>query len=143
MRTIETYGTFEDAVAKADSHARGLAFELRALIVAVMPEVVEVPWPRLRIASYGVGPKKHSEHFCYISAQKHDVNLSFYHGAELPDPEELLQGTGKRLRHIKIRESEALGSVALQRLLKAATRQEVAAKTRPCHRLLGWRSQDR
>jgi hypothetical protein len=91
MRSIEDYGTFEDAVAKAGAPARELAYQLRALVVAVMPEVVEVPWPKMRMASYGVGPKKKTEHFCYISAQKADANLGFYYGAELPDPEGLLR----------------------------------------------------
>src|SRR5262245_12342263 len=72
MRTIDDYGAFADAVARAGPHARELAYQLRALVAAVMPEVVEVPWPKMRMASYGVGPKKKSEHFCYISAQKDD-----------------------------------------------------------------------
>jgi hypothetical protein len=121
MRTIDTYGTFEETVAGASDQARALAYELRSLVVQVMPQVVEVPWPRMRIASYGVGPKKNTEHFCYISAQKNDVNLGFYYGAELPDPEELLQGTGKLLRHVKIREAKAIRSPALRRLLKVAS----------------------
>jgi hypothetical protein len=121
MRTIDDYGTFEDAVAKAGAHARELAYLLRKLVAKIMPEVVEVPWPRMRIASYGVGPKKMSEHFCYISAQKNDVNLGFYYGAELPDPEGLLQGTGKLLRHVKIREPKAIRGRALRRLLKVAS----------------------
>src|SRR5207248_11062184 len=121
MRTIDDYGTFEDAVAKAGTHARELAYQLRALVAAVMPAVVEVPWPRMRMASYGVGPKKKSEHFCYISAQKDDVNLGFYYGADLPDPGELLQGTGKLLRHVKIREVKAIHSRALRRLLEVAS----------------------
>src|SRR5438552_3544395 len=114
MRTIDTYGTFEDAVAKAGDHARELAYQLRALVVAVMPDVVEVPWPKMRIASYGVGPKKQSEHFCYISAQKNDVNLGFYYGAELPDPNGLLGGTGKLLRHVKIHDANTIRSQALR-----------------------------
>jgi hypothetical protein len=122
MRTIEDYGTFEEAVAMAGDHARELAYELRMLIVAVMPDVVEVPWPKLRMASYGVGPKKKSEHFCYISAQKDDVNLGFYYGAELPDPEGLLRGAGKLLRHVKIRDRKAIRSRALRQLLKVATK---------------------
>jgi|SRR6266404_5047145 len=121
MRTIDDYGTFEDAVAKASDHARELAYQLRKLIVTVMPDVVEVPWPKMRLASYGVGPKKKSEHFCYISAQKDDVNLGFYYGAELPDPEDLLQGTGKVLRHVKIREVKAIRSRALRKLLELAS----------------------
>ncbi len=122
MQSIETYGTFEQAIAKADPAAQDLARKLRKMIIAVMPEVVEVSWPKLRIASYGVGPKKNTEHFCYISAQKHDINLGFYYGAELPDPDELLQGTGKRLRHVKLREAADLKNPALKRLLKLATR---------------------
>jgi hypothetical protein len=122
MRTIGDYGTFEDAVAKAGDHARELAYQLRALVVAVMPDVVEVPWPKLRMASYGVGPRKKSEHFCYISAQKSDVNLGFYYGAELPDPKGLLHGSGKLLRHVKIREAKAIRSRALRQLLKTASK---------------------
>jgi hypothetical protein len=122
MRTIDDFGTFEDALAKAGPEARALAHQLRSLVIEVMPEVVEVPWPKMRMASYGVGPKKKTEHFCYISAQKTDVNLGFYYGAELPDPDGLLQGTGKRLRHVKIREPKDLRNPALRKLLKAASK---------------------
>jgi hypothetical protein len=122
MRTIDTYGTFEDAVARAGERAREMAYQLRQLIDEVLPGVVEVPWPRMRMASYGVGPKKKTEHFCYVSAQKDDVNLGFYYGAELPDPDGLLQGTGKLLRHVKIREANAIRGKALRRLLEVASR---------------------
>jgi len=128
MRTIDDYGTFEDAVAKAGAHARELAYQLRKLVAEVMPNVVEVPWPKMRMASYGVGPKKKSEHFCYISAQKDDVNLGFYYGAELPDPEQLLQGTGKLLRHVKIREAKSVRSHALRRLLEVASTHRMPAQ---------------
>ncbi len=65
---------------------------VRALIRSVMPDVVEVPWPRQRVVGYGVGPRKMSEHFCYLAIHKAHVNLGFNYGAELPDPDELLQG---------------------------------------------------
>ena len=122
MRTVDTHGTFEQVVASSTEEARELAYQLRALVVEVMPDVVEVPWPKQRVAGYGVGPKKMSEHFCYISAQKHYVNLGFYYGPELPDPEGLLEGTGKLLRHVKLRDAGAIRSPALRRLLEAATR---------------------
>ncbi len=128
MRTIDAYGTFEDAVAKAGDHARELAHQLRKLVASVLPGVVEVPWPRMRMASYGVGPKKKTEHFCYISAQKSNVNLGFYYGAELPDPNGLLQGAGKLLRHVKIREPKAIRSPALRRLLKAASKHRMPGR---------------
>jgi hypothetical protein len=127
MRTIDDYGTFEDAVAKTGDHSRQLAYHLRRLVAAVMPDVVEVPWPRMRMASYGVGPRKKSEHFCYISAQKEDVNLGFYYGAELPDPDGLLQGTGKFLRHVKIRDPKAIHHRSLRQLLKVASTHRMPA----------------
>ena|SRR5947209_6807382 len=128
MRTVNDYGTFEDAVAKAGAGARDLAHQLRKLVAAVLPDVVEVPWPKMRMASYGVGPKKKSEHFCYIAAQKDDVNLGFYYGAELPDPDGLLQGTGKLLRHVKVREPKTVRSRALRQLLEAAKTHRMPAR---------------
>jgi hypothetical protein len=128
MRTIDDYGTFEGALARASAQARGLAYQLRQLVADVMPEVVEVPWPKMRMASYGVGPKKKTEHFCYISAQKDDVNLGFYYGAELPDPEGLLRGQGKLLRHVKIREPKIIGSRALRDLLEVASTHRMPAR---------------
>lgn len=87
-----------------------------------MPSVVEVPWPRQRVIGYGVGPKKMSEHFCYIGVYKDHVNLGFNYGAELPDPEGLLQGSGKLLRHVKISDPEDLSNSALRRLVQVASK---------------------
>jgi hypothetical protein len=68
----------------------------------VLPDVVEVPWLRQKVVGYGVGPKKMSEHFCYIAFHHDPINLGFNYGAELPDPKGLLKGPGKLLRHIKV-----------------------------------------
>jgi hypothetical protein len=87
-----------------------------------MPNVVEVPWPRQRVIGYGVGPKKMSEHYCYIGVYKDHVNLGFNYGAELPDPEGLLQGSGKLLRHVKIADPEDLSNSALRRLVEVASK---------------------
>ena len=110
----------EKMAAAFDPHVRDLASRARTLIFDVYPEVVEVPWPRQNVAGYGVGPKKMSEHFCYITLHKDHVNLGFNQGAELPDPEELLEDPGKMLRHTKITRSEDLQDPALRRLLEAA-----------------------
>ena len=40
--------------------------------------------------------------FCYIKPAKNHVNLGFWWGVKLDDPEGLLQGTGEKMRHIKI-----------------------------------------
>ncbi len=72
-------------------------------------------------ASKSVGPKKATEHFCYISMHKSHIDLGFNYGSELPDPEGLLQGTGKLFRHLKITTPEDLARPAVRRLLEAAS----------------------
>ncbi len=87
-----------------------------------MPDVVEVPWLKQKIAGYGVGPKKMSEHFCYIGVFQKHINLGFNYGAELPDSQNLLEGTGALFRHMKITRSKQLEQPGLFKLLEAATK---------------------
>ena len=103
MKTVDTHGSFDDALSGSSSHVDEIARQLRDLIIEIYPEVVEVPWPKQRIVGYGVGPKKMSEHFCYIGMYREHVDLGFYFGADLDDPEALLDGTGKKLRHVACR----------------------------------------
>ena len=118
----------KEMTAAFDPRVRDLAARTRALIFDVYPEVVEVPWPRQNVAGYGIGPKKMSEHFCYIALYDDQVNLGFNQGAELPDPEGLLEGPGKMLRHTKIAEPEDLEDPAMRRLLEAAKDHRVSTR---------------
>ena len=120
MKSVNTHGTFDEALSESTSHVVKIAERLRELIIDVYPDVVEVPWPKQRIIGYGVGPKKMSEHFCYIGAHGEHVNLGFYYGAELLDPEGLLEGTGKKLRHIKVRETEEVNQPAVREMLRSS-----------------------
>jgi hypothetical protein len=120
MKTINTHGTYEQAIAKASPSIQQIANALRQQIIEIYPDVTEVPWPNQGIIGYGIGPKKMSEHFCYIGLYKNHVNLGFYYGTSLPDPAGLLTGTGKNLRHIKIRSTDDLANPAITTLLKAA-----------------------
>lgn len=120
METIDTHGTFDEAIAGASGEVQELARQLRALIADVYPEVVEVPWPNQQIIGYGIGPKKMSEHFGYIAVQRDYANLGFNYGADLPDPGEWLEGAGKKFRHVKIGDAAQLAEPALRALLAAA-----------------------
>lgn len=120
MKGTSSKPTFDQAMASSAPDVRDLARGLRHLIQAIHPEVVEVAWPRQRIVGYGIGPKKMSEHYCYIAAHKAHVNLGFYYGARLPDPNHVLEGTGKLLRHIKLRSKDELTSPHLRRIVQAA-----------------------
>jgi hypothetical protein len=118
----------KEMTAAFDPRVRDLAARTQALVFDVYPEVVEVPWPRQNVAGYGIGPKKMSEHFCYIALYDDHVNLGFNQGAELPDPEGLLEGPGKMLRHTKIAEPEDLEDPAVRRLLEAARDHRVSTR---------------
>ena len=120
MKTVDTHGSFDEALSGSSDPMHLIAGRLRDLIVEVYPDVVEVPWPKQKIIGYGVGPKKMSEHFCYIGAFRQHVNLGFYNGAHLTDPGGLLEGTGKNLRHIKVRQVEEIAQNALYDLLQAS-----------------------
>ena len=120
MKTVDTHGTYEEALSGASDQVKEIAGRLRALISDVYPEVVEVPWPKQKIIGYGVGPKKMSEHFCYIGAFKAHVNLGFYYGADLPDPQALMEGSGIKMRHIKVSEAEEIALPANRQIVAAS-----------------------
>jgi hypothetical protein len=58
--------------------------------------------------------------FAYVGAFKAHVNVGFFRGAELPDPHGLLEGTGKFMRHVKLRPGEDIDAEALRALIAAA-----------------------
>jgi hypothetical protein len=58
--------------------------------------------------------------FAYVNAFKAHVNVGFFHGAELADPVGLLEGTGKYMRHVKLRPGGEVDAAALTRLIESA-----------------------
>jgi hypothetical protein len=58
--------------------------------------------------------------FGYVNVFTSHVNVGFFHGAALPDPARLLQGTGKFMRHVKLRPETAINAAALSGLIEAA-----------------------
>lgn len=58
--------------------------------------------------------------FAYVNAFTSHVNVGFFRGAELPDPTGLLEGTGRFMRHVKVRPGMELDAEALTRLIQVA-----------------------
>lgn len=58
--------------------------------------------------------------FGYVNVFNAHVNVGFFHGASLPDPARLLQGTGKFMRHVKLRPRAPVDTAALRRLIETA-----------------------
>ena len=58
--------------------------------------------------------------FAYVNAFKAHVNVGFFRGAEISDPGQLLEGTGKFMRHVKLRPDRDVDSAALMKLIETA-----------------------
>ena len=58
--------------------------------------------------------------FGYVNVFSSHVNVGFFHGTALPDPARLLQGSGKFMRHVKLRPGTATNAEELSRLISAA-----------------------
>ena len=58
--------------------------------------------------------------FGYVNVFTTHINVGFFQGASLPDPARLLQGTGKFMRHVKLKPGTAANAPALRRLIEAA-----------------------
>ena len=58
--------------------------------------------------------------FSYVNVFTSHVNVGFFHGAALPDPARLLQGSGKFMRHVKLKPSTPVNAEALSALIAAA-----------------------
>ena len=119
--------SFEKAIESFSGEIKDLSWQTRELIFTILPEVVEVVWIKQRNIGYGTGPKKMTEHFCWLMPASNHVTLGFNYGAELPDPTNLLEGTGKLFRHVKVRYLEDLKNPDLHKLIRFATTYRVPA----------------
>jgi hypothetical protein len=94
--------------------------------------LVAEPWfERIRACGPDVRELLHDGHptaclgdaaFGYVDAFSAHANVGFFHGAALDDPAGLLEGAGKRMRHVKIRLARPVNAPALNDLIAAAYR---------------------
>ncbi len=102
-----------------------LALALRELVLSETAETVEKVYKNhpsaiwFGISRSGEEPKM-KDMFCYIAAASSHVNLGFCNGASLPDPDHVLEGDGKKMRHIKFRSERDLERPCVRRYVHAA-----------------------
>ena len=100
---------------------RSLALRLRKLVQEIEPTALEQIDVPAKMLAYGYSAT-YTGTLCVIMPYSGWVNLGFPRGVELPDPAGLLRGTGKRARHVKVREGRDVDAPALRALLKAAVK---------------------
>lgn len=121
------FGTFEDLLEITKEHLRPMAEKLKETVLEIHPETCEVVRLGDKAATYGVGPKKMSEGYVYIMPHASWVNLGFYKGVALNDENGLLEGTGKNLRHIKVKTLEQAESPKVKELIVLAVEERKKA----------------
>jgi hypothetical protein len=115
----DSLGKLSDLFAAASKETLPILKKAHKLLLEIHPDVVIVPRLGERSISYGLGPKKNSEAYCYLIAYKSHVNLGFFHGSRL-GADDLLEGTGQLMRHLKISSLEDLKNPKIGKLIKAA-----------------------
>ncbi len=114
--TPDTY--FADIPEPLSAAARGL----RSLVLAAAPNLREV-------IKWGSPVYEGNKQVMWIKAQKKHLTFGFFRGSELAqaDPQGLLEGSGKSMRHLKIRTLEDTGRAAVRSLVDAAVQLDEAS----------------
>jgi hypothetical protein len=107
--------TIDELFPSTPDAVRVILAEVRTVVRDVVPRATETFYH----GALGYGPNgSGSDRILYIAPQNGYVNLGLFFGVETPDPTGLLEGSGKRMRHVKIRTVLAVQDPALIPLIQ-------------------------
>lgn len=119
MERPETNKQVNDLLKNYAPEVRDLALAIRDEINAMLPYIAEKVYPGWKVILCSVdGSMKRG--ICAISPLRKYVNIIFYRGADIDDPDGLLEGDGKKVRHIKIADAAQMRNPAIRHLIKVA-----------------------
>ena len=118
-----------DAYVKKAGELAGVAKAARALVMKTAADCEEYVSPWKTPAFDSNGP------LCVFVLGKEHVSLAFLRGAMLPDPEKLLEGTGKGVRHVKLRSVADVKRAGVKRLIGEAAKMN--KKNPPSGKMVG------
>lgn len=107
------------------------ALRLRDVLLTSLPGIIEEVDLPAKIVGYMYG-RKYAETVCVIIPSKKGLKLGFYKGNELPDPQGLLEGTGKISRYVVMDSDAMVTSPELKQLIAealAACKERMALST--------------
>jgi hypothetical protein len=110
-----------------DPHIAELALALRGIILEEAPDASESVYQVYTVAIWFGFSGKMKDMFCYIATNAGHVNLGFPRGATLPDPNRVMEGQGKTMRHIKFANLGDLERPFVRRYIRSAMEQAVPA----------------
>ncbi len=98
-----------------------LALAIRSAVLSEAPESAELIYDAYSAVASGYSfTGRPSDAFIHIAVYSKWVNLGFNFGSRLDDPEGLLHGTGRWIRHIRISSADDLERPAIRALIAAA-----------------------
>jgi len=122
-------------LATYDPQVANLSLALREVILEEAPDAIESIVKGYALAiGFSFTGKPLKDGFCHIVAYSTYVNLGFNRGGLLPDPNKVLVGKGKSIRHITIGDLSELERPHIRRYLQAAIEQVSRAQPRPAAR---------
>ena len=125
MKTKQAAKKPKSAYARDENpELRKVVRELKSMVKGTVPGTKET------VNSWGVPTFEAQDPFCFYMVGKNHVTFGFHFGTSLEDPQRLLEGTGKNLRHVKLRKVEDLERTGLKQLVEAAARLEGKAPMR-------------
>jgi len=116
MTTVTDIDAF---LSNYDKDVHSHALKLRTLLLANLPGITELVDIPAKMIAYTYGPK-YADLICVIIPSKKGLKLGFNRGAALPDPDNLLEGTGKISRYVQIKNVEQIHTPAIKNLLNHA-----------------------
>ena len=105
-------------IAKYAPEIGALARAVLAKMRVLLPGAVELVYDNYNTLAIAFGPtERASDAILSIAVYPRWVSLFFLHGANLPDPKRLLKGSGKRVRHVVVRDASTLDEPAVRALM--------------------------
>jgi len=129
MPKMKSYGSFDDYLRDQSPKNQTIIRALRRLVKSAEPQLIEsVKWGN---GCWLAG----TEPVAYVYSDAACVQFGFLTGSSLTDPAGLLEGTGRYVRHIKVRKAGDIDRAAFGALLRqAASRRRPAPKRRTAAR---------
>ena len=112
-----------------DPHISNLALSLREIILEEAPDASESVYQVYTVAIWFGFSGKMKDMFCYIATNAGHINLGFPRGSTLPDPNRVLEGDGKTMRHIKLASQADLNRPFIRRYIRTAMEHAAPAGT--------------
>jgi hypothetical protein len=110
-------------LAAYDPTIADMALALREIILEEAPNASESVYQVYTVAIWFGYSGKMKDMFCYITTSTGHINLGFPRGTSLPDPNRVLEGDGKTMRHIKFKSERDLERPFVRRYIQAAMEQ--------------------